>query len=93
MTIKEANRLSAMRQIDKKMLSLRQASKDLGLSIRQTKRLRSRYLSEGESGLISRRRGRESANRIAQDVRDQVVEILRDSHCVKVGDQPLQKRS
>jgi hypothetical protein len=40
MTMKEANRLSIMRQIDKKMLSFKEASQELNLSSRQIKRLR-----------------------------------------------------
>jgi hypothetical protein len=35
MSIEEANRLSIMRQVDKKILSLRKASEELGVSERQ----------------------------------------------------------
>ena len=48
MSIEEANRLSVMRQIDKKILSIRRASEELGISLRQAKRIRKRYLREGE---------------------------------------------
>src|ERR1700722_4527023 len=53
MSIREAERLSIMRQIDKKILTLRKASEELGISLRQTKRVRKRYLENGEKGLIS----------------------------------------
>ncbi|MCB1085195.1 MAG: helix-turn-helix domain-containing protein, partial [Chlamydiia bacterium] len=47
MTLKEAERLSVMRQVDKKNLTLRKASEELGLSLRQTKRIRKRYKEGG----------------------------------------------
>lgn len=78
MSIKEAERLGVMRLIDKKDLSLSQASLELGLSIRQVKRIRKRYQQEGDQGLISRRRGHPSGNKIPNEVRDRVLEILRD---------------
>ena len=80
MSIKEANRLGVMQQIDKKNLSLRQASEELGLSIRHLKRLRKRYRHEGERGLISRRRGQASHNKIPDKVRSKVIEILKDPY-------------
>ena len=49
MTLKEAERLSVMRQVDKKNLTLRKASEELGLSLRQTKRIRKRYKEGGAS--------------------------------------------
>lgn len=76
MSIEEANRLSVMRQIDKKILSMRRASEELGVSLRQAKRIRKRYLSEGESGLISRHRGKISPNRIEPRLKEAVVKIL-----------------
>ncbi len=60
MSIKEANRLSIMRQVDKKILTLEKASEELGVSLRQTKRIRKRYLTQGESGLISKHLGKTS---------------------------------
>lgn len=76
MSIKEANRLSIMRQIDKKMLSLQKASEELGVSLRQTKRIRKRYLTDGESGLISKHVGKTSPNLIDPKLRAAVVKIL-----------------
>ena len=49
MSLKEAKRLSIMQQIDKKIFTLRQASQELALSLRHSKRLRKRYrLQEAE---------------------------------------------
>jgi len=76
MSIKEADRLSVMRQVDKKILTLQKASEELGVSLRQAKRIRKRYLSEGESGLISRHFGKVSPNLIDPKLRADVVKIL-----------------
>ncbi len=77
MTTKEANRLSVMHQIDKKMLSIRKASEELGLSYRHTRRLRRQYEAKGKDGLISKRRGHLSPNCIPRDVRNRVIELLK----------------
>jgi len=76
MSIEEANRLSLMRQVDKKILSIRKVSEELGVSLRQAKRIRKRYLQEGEKGLISRHRGKISPNRIEAEFKKAVVKIL-----------------
>ncbi len=76
MSIEEANRLSVMRQIDKKVLNMRRASEELGVSLRQAKRIRKRYLLQGESGLISRHRGKVSPNRIEPKLKASVIKIL-----------------
>lgn len=77
MSIKEANRLSVMRQMDKKILTMRKASEELGISLRQSKRIRKRYLREGAVGLISKHRGKVSPNRIDLKLKDAVIKILR----------------
>ncbi len=76
MSVTEANRLSVMRQIDKKILNMRRASEELGVSLRQAKRIRKRYLLQGESGLISKHRGKISPNRIEPKLKTAVVKIL-----------------
>lgn len=76
MSINEANRLSTMRQIDKKILNMSRASEALGVSLRQAKRIRKRYLSEGELGLISKHRGKISPNRIEPKLKEAVIKIL-----------------
>lgn len=76
MSIKEAGRLSIMRQVDKRVLSLRKAAEEVGVSLRQAKRIRKRYLREGESGLISKHKGKISPNRIDPKLRSTVMKIL-----------------
>ena len=76
MSIKEANRLSIMRQVDKKILSMTKAAEALGTSLRQAKRIRKRYKAEGEQGLISKHRGKISPNRIKPKLKEAVIKIL-----------------
>lgn len=85
MSIEEANRLSAMRQVDKKILSVRRASEELGVSLRQARRIRKRYLSGGEEGLISRHRGKVSPNRIDPKLKTAVMKIMHREEYVGFG--------
>ena len=78
MSIKEAERLSVMQQIDKKVLTLQQASQELALSLRHTKRVRKRYRLEGPSGLISKHIGKVGPNQIEPKIKKEVLKIL---HC------------
>lgn len=80
MSIKEASRLGIMRQIDKKDLTSRKASEELNISLKQLRRIRKRYLAEGEAGLISKKRGQVSGNKIREEIRDKVISLLRTEY-------------
>lgn len=80
MSIKEAERLSVMRQVDKKILTLFEAGKELELSLRQTKRVRKRYLEQGEQGLISLKRGKKSNRKICQEFRDKAIRLIKTKY-------------
>jgi hypothetical protein len=77
MSIKEADRLGIMRQIDKKNLTIKKASEQLGLSLRHCKRVRKRYLQEGPCGLISRKKGCPSNNKISKETRDKTIFLIK----------------
>lgn len=76
MTVKEADRLSVMKQIDKGSINLREATVELGISLRQMKRIRRRYLIEGIDGLLSKHRGKISPNRIDGSIKKKILEII-----------------
>ena len=76
MGIKEADRLGVMRQIDKNRISLKKASEELGVSLRQTKRIRRRYLELGDKGVLSRHRGKKSPNRIPEEIKNSALFLL-----------------
>jgi hypothetical protein len=85
MSLKEADRLSIMRQLDKKILNMRRASEALGVSLRQAKRIRKRYLLHGEEGLISKHRGKISPNRIDPKLKESVIKILQKEEYAGFG--------
>ena len=76
MSVKEAERLSAMKQVDKKLLTIKRASEELGISLRQAKRIRKRYLKRGEAGLISEKRGMPSNRKLPEETRNRVMILL-----------------
>ena len=80
MSIKEASRLGVMRRMDKKDLTPRRASEELGISVKQLRRVRKRYLTEGAPGLVSRKRGQVSGNRIGAEIREKAMRLLRTDY-------------
>lgn len=80
MSVKEAGRLGVMRQMDKKDLTARKASEELDLSVKQLRRVRKRYLAEGSVGLISKKRGHPSGNKIRGEIRTKAIGLLRTKY-------------
>jgi len=76
MSIEEAKRLEVMKRMDKNILTMRRASEELGVSVRQAKRIRKRYLTAGEVGLISKKRGQTSNRKTADSIRERVIDLL-----------------
>jgi len=54
----------------------RQVANALGLSLRQTRRLRRRYEARGAAGLAHRSRGRPSPRRLAVALRERITELM-----------------
>lgn len=77
MSPKEAERLEIMQQVEAKRLSQVEAGKRLGLTSRHVRNLRRRYREEGVAGLVSRRRGQKSNNRLPECLKRQAVEHIR----------------
>lgn len=77
MSQREAQRLVVLQGIRDKKLSQAQAAQQMDLSIRQVKRLCRRLREEGAAGLISRRRGAPSNRRIAAEVRERTLGLVR----------------
>lgn len=80
MSIKEADRLGVMRQIDKRTLSIAKGAQELGLSVRQMKRIRKRYREFGEQGILSLHRGKISPNRTPNDVREKALLLVKENY-------------
>lgn len=77
MSRKEVDRLGVIQAVANKQLRQELAARQLGLSLRQIKRLVRRYRDQGATGLISRHRGKRPNNAIAQEVRGAILELVR----------------
>jgi len=82
MSKKELTRLEVMQRLEEKRLKQKEAAELLGISERHVRRLLCAYRRDGESGLISKRRGAPSNNRLAIEVvvkaRDLIYERYHD---------------
>ncbi len=65
-----------VRQVAEKRLRQREGAERLGVCLRQMKRLAQRWRRHGDVGLVSRRRGCPSPNRMGVDKRKKIVAIL-----------------
>lgn len=77
MSRQEIDRLQVIQQTESKILSQVAASEQLGLSCRQVRNLQRRYRNQGARGLLSKRRGKASNNKLPEAIRQQLAETLR----------------
>ena len=80
MSTKELSRLEVMQRLKDKRLIQKEAAKLLGLSIRQIKRLWQKYQKQDAKGLISKRRGKPSNNRIDAGVSQKVLDLIKKKY-------------
>lgn len=76
MSKKELTRLEVMERLEKKTMKQREAAQLLGMSIRHVKRLLRAYRLGGAAGLITKRRGRPSNNRISEEVEQEATDLI-----------------
>ncbi len=76
MSPKELSRLEVMERLDEKRLRQQEAAQRLGIGVRQVKRLLRCYRREGAAGLVSKRRGQASHNRLDEKVRQKALKLL-----------------
>jgi transposase len=75
MSAKERIRLEAFGRVKRKELTVLEASKLMGLSVRQARRVWKRFQSESAAGLVHRLRGRLSNRRMSEDLADRIVKL------------------
>lgn len=80
MSGKEVKRLEVLRQVSDGVISQGMAAQALGLSVRQVRRLQGRYAEAGAAGLVSRRRGKPSNRRIADEIKAAILARLRECY-------------
>ena len=73
---REQQRLRVMMEVESGRWSAEQAAEVLGLSMRQTWRLKAGYRREGAAAFMHGNRGRPSPGRIGEDIRSRVLELL-----------------
>jgi transposase len=73
---KELHRPGLLKAACAGRITTRQAAQALGLSLRQTRRLKRRFEAEGAAGLPHRSRGRPSRRRLPAATRDQVIRLM-----------------
>ena len=80
MSPKEIDRLTAMEKIKLKQLTQTDAAKQLDLCRRQVIRLYQQYQEEGAEGLVSKRRGQPSNNRLPDELKQEAVAIIKERY-------------
>lgn len=80
MSTKELSRLEVMQRLKDKRLIQKEAAAILGLSIRQVKRLWQKYQKEDAKGLISKRRGTASNNRIDAGLSQKALDLIKKKY-------------
>jgi transposase len=76
MSNQEITRLEVMQRLRGKHLKQIEAARMLGISIRQVKRLFRAYKAGGPSGLVSRRRGKPSNNRLDPETVQKAIDLI-----------------
>jgi transposase len=76
MSDKEIQRLAIMTQLGTKQLTQRLAAEQLGISVRQVKRLWRVYQQQGATGLVNKSRGKPSHNQLKAEVKQQALDWI-----------------
>jgi len=77
MSTKELARVSVLERLLNGEIKGKGAVCELGLSLRQIRRLKGRYRERGAEGLIHRNRGRPSSRKIPQTKIDEALNIIK----------------
>jgi transposase len=80
MSQRELTRLEVIQRVKRKTLKQRQAAELLSISVRQVKRLCKTYQASGAAGLISKRRGQPSNNRLPEKTINKAQQLLRSRY-------------
>lgn len=76
MSQKEVKRAQILDLLKEDKISRQEASRRLGITARQVRRLSKRYLTSGLDGLISKKRGRASNRRLDDTIRAKAIDLI-----------------
>lgn len=77
MSKRELSRLEIMQRMTEKRLTQKEAARLLEISLRQVKRLWKAYRTQGAQGLVSKRRGKPSNNRLDTGIEQQALDLIK----------------
>lgn len=80
MSIKEVRKYEEIKRVLSGQLTQVAAAKNLGVSVRQVRRMVRRVEKTGESGLIHGLRGKDSCKRIKSEKKEQIIDICADRY-------------
>jgi transposase len=80
MSANELSRLEVMQRLEEKRLKQKEAAEMLGLTVRQIKRLVSKYRKNGAGGLVSQRRGKPSNNQLKAEEKQKGLDLLKGKY-------------
>ena len=86
MSDEERKRVEVMARVKKGSLRLRDAAEMLGISYRQTKRIRKRYRKQGAKGLVHGNVGRKSNRAKSKEFRERALCLVREKYSGEVGE-------
>ena len=98
MSANERVRLDVMRRVERGELTVAEAAPLMRVSPRQAKRIRKRFKSQHDAGLVHQLRGRASNRRLAEELRHRIVKRHQERHhdfgptfaCEKLAEDGLQ---
>jgi transposase len=107
MSDKEIKRVQSMTQLEQRQLTQGNAAAQLGISVRQIKRLWRAYQEQGAAGLVNKSRGKPSHNQLRDEVKRQALNLileryrdfgptlatekLVEMHGIKISDESVRK--
>lgn len=80
MTFKECDKLKIIQKVYDKRLTQKLAAENLGLCLRQIKRLCQKYRLYGPEGLISKKRGVKSNNYISDEIKQRALSVIQKKY-------------
>jgi len=80
MSKEEMHRLEVMKQLQEKRMNQRTAAEELGVSVRQVKRLLQAYRRQGASGLVSKQRGQPGHHQMDPATVKRALDLLKGGY-------------
>jgi len=80
MSVKEVSRIPTFEKLTKGLITVKLAAERLSLSTRQVKRLKGRFVRFGADGLIHKSRGKASSRKIAKDIMEKALTLIKEKY-------------